>query len=831
MKQTLLIFTLSIQLLLVSFAQAAPVCQPQQPKNGETFTRLCKNVDDIICKDIPDRIRRSCDERDQTIVHSGMSANEVYQFAKGCMKSAATSFVEFFTVFLPDLAKAIWNLTKGAYEAAANPGGIFTTLKGYYESARSFTADVYEAINQNPGQFFADIWSKITDAIGPLVAQYDCLSPQAKVEKICGFVAEWVMPSAVLAKIIVRGSKAAKELYELKLITKLGEVKGARAIEAFEKAPKVTLREYHSLFKQFKEKGYTLEDFREMHLRGSLRDIKPENLKPLTTAEGKKQYAQLLGKEEKAAATPPPALSAFTAKYGKELKLTRDANKDFMAHIEADLLKKKSNVVYFDVENSVQKKLNDEIFREKTAVDALNNSFFLKFNKNLRDNPELMARLGGEYKDYKSYRIRLELKPGDDPEKYQKMLADLYRKTNQEFATDPLLKELRKDLPPRTDNLAMPSTWFLAGSGDNALEANMAARAGRKAVAAGENHPSLNAFKQHANALAAEIDSIEQTRKALSAKPVLLQKRILETADNGKILPSKSMISILRKIKPGDFQQESEFLAKIASKTEEMFGYKIDEQTTKSLAAYFHQVDALSPPLFSAERVAINLSEAKNGIVSIDFAGIGVDNIYQQMKALTEVGAKGSAEGKLHESFSRMQGGVNEVTRQMEEAKDVFRKAVAQVESKDKRTPQFSGDDGIFMPGKRSWDTKDKSALVKSLAASSDPSKFRVTFVSSTYSNGKMIPPTERSKLIVRAETVEKDLRAKIVGTNKISEAEAKKFITAIDYTPSEKGGTFNLIVGGKAFSKQEEQLIKDAFQDILKGEGEKVGEIIYSAR
>lgn len=819
-KYRLLVYFISFQLLIISFAQAAAVCPAPKINNGETFTRLCRNVDDIICKDVPDKVRRSCEEKDHTIIHSGMTANEVFQFAKGCMKSVATSFAEFFTVFLPDLCKAVWNLTKGAYESVKNtdPGGFFSSLKGYYESARALAADVYEAVNSNPGQFFTEIWNKITDAVGPLVASYDCLNPQAKVEKICGIIGEWVMPPAILAKVLVRGTKAAKELYQLKLITKLGEAKGAKAIEAFEKTPKISLREYNALFKKYKDKGYSLDDFREMYLSGKLnKDIRAEDIAPKSAPK---------------AVVKPSAggLDAFKEKYARELTLDAKSNSDFIARIEADVLKKNDRVLYFDVENSVQKKLNDEIFREKTAVDALNNSFFLKFNKNLREFPELMGRLGGEYKDYKSYRVRLELKPGDDPEKFQQMLAELYKKTNKEFFDDPLLKDVRKTLPPRSDALADPATWFLSGSGENALEANMAARSGRKNVGSTMNPPKLNTFKEHAASLSGEINSIEKTRTALSKNPVLLENNILVKAENGSIIPSKSMIGILRKIKPDDFATEELFLAKVASKTEELFGQKIDKATAKSLASYFKQVDSLSPPLFSSERVAIDLKEAKKGIVSIDFAGIGVDNIYEQMKALTEVSVKAAPEKKLHESFAKMQGGVNQVTAQMEEAKDIFRKAVAEIDRAEKKTPQFSGDDGIFMPGSRNWTEKDKAKIVQSLATSSDPSKFRVTFVSSTYADGKIIPPAERSRRIVRAETLEKDIRAKIIGADKISESEARKFITAIDYAPSEKGGTFNLILGGKQFTPEEIKKIEEAMRSNISGEGEKFGRIIYSA-
>jgi hypothetical protein len=226
--------------------------------------------------------------------------------------------------------------------------------------------------------------------------------------------------------------------------------------------------------------------------------------------------------------------------------------------------------------------------------------------------------------------------------------------------------------------------------------------------------------------------------------------------------------------------------------------------------------------------VNIDLKTAQKGIISIDFAGIGVDNIYEQMKALTEVSPKAAADIKLKASFSKMQEGVNKVTEQMEAAKESFRSAVAKIDESEKKGPLFSGDDGIFMPANRSWNGEDKAALVKHLSTSSDPSKFRVTFVSSHYSNGKAIPAEERSKHIVRAETLEKDIRSKITGSNKISEADAKKFITAIDYQPSTNGGTFNLILGGKALSPDRIKSIEEAFKSSIHGEGERLGKIIY---
>ena len=768
-----------------------------------------------------------------------MTATEVYDFAKGCMKSAATSFVEFFTKFLPDLCKAIWDLSKDAYHAATSPG-FFASIKGAYESARSMTADVYESIKKDPGQFFNELWNKITDAVGPMVAQYDCLSPQVKVEKICGLIAEWVMPPAILAKVIVRGSKAAKELVELGLIAKLGQSRALSAIEEFEHAPKISLKESRELFNKYKKNGYTLEDFKLMDSRGMLHQINPEELKSLETIDGIDQYERLTGKSKKPKTEqkeksskpsvqqkvdPNPQMNAFKLKYSKELKLAPNANRDFIQFMEKDGPTTAKDTLYFDVENSVQKTLNDQVFAEKTAVDSINNSFFEKFNANLRENPELVSRLEGEYKDYKSYRLRLKLNPGDDPKKYEAMLAELYKKTSDEFLHDPLLIDVAKTIPPRIDNIVDPKTWFLAGAGDNALEANMAARSARKT--AGEGKPRLTHFREHVGSLNAEVQSIEDIRNALASNKTLIEKKILEKTHDGKIIPSKSMIGILRKIKPNDFSTEADFLKKVAEKTKEIFGTTIDEETSRALAQYFLKVDVLSPPLFATERVVIDLNKANNGLISVDFAGIGVDNIYEQMKSLTLVDYKtGTAESRLHESFQRMQGGVNEVTSQMDQAKDTFSAAIRKLKD-EKGKPQFSGDDGIHMPT-RALTNEQKTELVHDLSKLGDPAKYRITFVSTHFPGGEVIPAAERSQRIVRAESLEKELRTKIIGADKISEVNAKTFITAIDYVPEKIGGVFNLILSGRNLSGKELKRIEDAFRSSINiDRGEKFGNII----
>lgn len=511
-------------------------------------------------------------------------------------------------------------------------------------------------------------------------------------------------------------------------------------------------------------------------------------------------------KQLKQTALSTPEVISYKAQYSKDFKLPPNSNREFMTLIEADAKAGRSDVIYFDAENSIQKKLNDYIFEEKIMVDSVNNSFMEKLHKRVFDNPELKARLSGQYKDYKSLRFRLKLKPGESREKYENMLADAYKKSVQEFKVEFDRLNLKKLLNPRTDTVPDVEQWFLAGSGETPIAANMAARGARSTPDKG-----ILRYTEHIDELHKDVLSTEELRLAFSNDARLVEIKVLESLPGGQVIPSKDMIKILRKIKPSDCRSKAEYLKKIHVQVKKSFGSDISDETIADLTNYFAKVDSLSPPIFSRERVQINLGEAKNGIVSIDFTGVGVDNAYQQMSALARLNYKEANKALfLKEAFGEVQSKVDQVTIQMNNSKRYFSSAVKKVNEQN-HAPMFSGDDGIFMPKSENWTLADKKKLIHELGKSEDPSKYRVTFVKSQYANGVVVPAPVRSKLIVRAESFEKNLRDKITGVEGISSEETKKIITAIDFSPNEKGGSFRLLIAGKSLTSRERKIIEDA--------------------
>lgn len=254
--------------------------------------RICHDVTDVICKNVKLEERKSCEESDAGILNKWNSPTDIFNFAKGCFKSGVTSFAQFFTDFIPELIKGIWEASKSLVKETQ---GTWDKVKGMYESSVSLAADVYEAVQENPVAYFNKIWDKITDAVGPMVANYDCLKPQKKVEKICGLVAEWVVPPAVLARILVRGTKEVKFLMENKSFSMSEKGKLIKTLEYSEKRPVLTLAEYQRLEKEYVKLGYTAEEVSLFYKTGTFEKFNLTELKSLKTKEGQIQKSAMLG--------------------------------------------------------------------------------------------------------------------------------------------------------------------------------------------------------------------------------------------------------------------------------------------------------------------------------------------------------------------------------------------------------------------------------------------------------------------------------------------------------------------------------------------------------
>lgn len=507
------------------------------------------------------------------------------------------------------------------------------------------------------------------------------------------------------------------------------------------------------------------------------------------------------------------SVQSFKAK-APEFQLPESSNRKFIDLMEKE---KKGSAIYFDVENSLQKKMNDQVFQDKGLVDAINNHYLRKVHEMVSGDPYLKARLAGEYKDYKGLRLRFVPKSEAEKDELAIKLQAVYQKANQSFADDISRTEMKKLIATRTDEAQDPSLWFLGGVGDNALHANMAARYARQSRKMGEG-----AFVNYANeakAISRDMVEIEGVRGKLSRLSHLKKQRMLTALEDGELILSKETIGILRKSKPGDFKNLEEYFTHLEKKFQKMYGVKPSREDLQLMSDYFNKVDALSPPLFQRERVIIDLEKADHGMVSVDFTGVGVDNAFEQMRGLAKANYVEKDPLKLASTaFSSMDKQVQTVTDEMNQSKRFFAQKVKEVRGEKAQT-LFSGDDGMFMPSSSTFTLDEKKALVEKLASAPDPSKFRLTFVRSTDETGLALKAKERSERVVRAEKLEKEIREDIIGASGISPEAAKKMMIAIDYSPHKVGGEFKLIISPKP-SAETLQLISQSFHKRLSKAG-----------
>ncbi len=474
--------------------------------------------------------------------------------------------------------------------------------------------------------------------------------------------------------------------------------------------------------------------------------------------------------------------------------------------------------VYFDVENSVLKQLNDEIMETKDLSDATGNLFNKILFDKIQKNPELAGKLEGRYRDFKSLRFRFLINEGEDSAALLRALKKLYQESTVEFEKALSSTGLKPLWESRNGQLGDPKKWFLAGTGDTPLEANMAARQSRGMIREPGSKSKLVEYQSRVDNLASDIKGVESIRIDLQRSIGLSDHKILVNGVGRKKVLSKDAIGILRKTKSTDFETPEKYHAALNTQFKKIFGTKVEPQTLDKMTRYFENVDSLAPPLFVRNRAGIDLGQSENGLVSVDFTGVGVDNAYQAMVGLAKNAThKLDNKSMVGKALTAVDEHVEKVTDSMNTAKRTFNRGTQKV-TQTRKPAVFSGDDGIYFPD-GAWSSKDKIKLVRNLGRK-DPSKYRVTFVETKYPDGSSIPVSSRSEYIVRAEKVEKDIRKAItgIGPDKISPADAKKLMIAIDFKPSQTtSGEWGVLLGGKV-TREHKKLIDLALEKVLSG-------------
>jgi hypothetical protein len=286
---------LNLLIMNISFAAGEKPCLYTSPDGKTSFIKVCNNVQDIICKDVQLSERKSCNDDEKTNSTS-------MDIMLGCFKEFGSSFVKFFTEFAWGILKGLWSAGKNSAITlvngyTGNGPNAWDKLLGAYESIRSVYADVYEAAMENPMSIMQKVWDKITSIVEPMYDNYMCLKPEIKFQKTCGLIGEWVVPPGLLIWGILTGA-ISKGIKLYKATAKAfgianDERKYARFIRAVQTGDHATVNalKFEGIYKTL---GYTKEEFDYIIKTAGLMLYKVEELKSVSTVEGKKQRHLLL---------------------------------------------------------------------------------------------------------------------------------------------------------------------------------------------------------------------------------------------------------------------------------------------------------------------------------------------------------------------------------------------------------------------------------------------------------------------------------------------------------------------------------------------------------
>lgn len=436
---------------------------------------------------------------------------------------------------------------------------------------------------------------------------------------------------------------------------------------------------------------------------------------------------------------------------------------------------KKTGAAFFlDLENAVLKSLNDEVVKDKDLVTALTNLHKDVIWRALMADERIAPYMLSQYSDFKSIRIAFS---EDNPRlrhyiterirekhaRYQEHVEELFRKNGWDRRARGLATDSRN--------------WFHGGFGKSPDEAGLAGRYSR--VNENEEFARVQEFYD-------AIPGLERAAKSVERESERLQRRygkvagFLAAGEPAGVLSAEAIEAV----------KKAPSAAEIPAVLRARFGVNIDDKEAQRLLNLLKEIDRFSPGLLLAEREVIDLGLAAHGVVSADFKGQNARNFEETMRALLE--SKGKT---LEERVRAVRAGEQRATAALDAKKARFQKVIASFFPGHRG--QFSGDDGILTLPRAFTREEQKLFIRRWLAEGGAPEDLRLTFEQFRYADtGREIAPALRSELVVAAESVEKSLRAGLLGV--LNRAQLNGTVLAVELTAREQGqGSVRLLVGG----------------------------------
>ncbi len=478
-----------------------------------------------------------------------------------------------------------------------------------------------------------------------------------------------------------------------------------------------------------------------------------------------------------------PAQKNFVTAYKEKIFVGEAQNSRYIAMAEDSTATAAANKTrFFDVENSVMKKLNDKT-NNKDLVTSITNhqkeTLINRLDALKKKYPDMDFEL---YSDFKSVKVGIKSKTEIDPVTHKKLLADLetaYAESNKEVVAK--MKELNIEVPEAGD----AKDWFKAGFGRSTDEASLAARKARQESGSGVLDFTNAEVRSK---IQDNMAHVERQREALADSPKF--KNLMERDSQGHSLPSEEVFDLVRKTDNPDQ------LAGIVSRR---YGVKDFNATDAAqLQNYAKSVDELQPPILMSKRELMSLDSANKGGATADFLGMGSANL-----RATAEGVAGKT--SLESAITGIRQGEKKVTQTFKERMDAFKKKV--------KNANCSGDD---CETATAIATKDKLKIMNSLAADDKTKKIRMAF----FAEG--VPAESRRQIASHGESLEKAFRKEL--EDKIPYSKMKNITVGFDMKSQELNrGTVDLLIGKQGqvkFTSQEQREIQEAFARALDNVG-----------
>jgi hypothetical protein len=446
------------------------------------------------------------------------------------------------------------------------------------------------------------------------------------------------------------------------------------------------------------------------------------------------------------------------------------------------------NYFFVDIENSKLKWMNDT-WKDKDFATAVTNRYQNLLLQNLE---EFKKKYPGieihPYSDFKS--IRLAIKGPLTPE-MTKELERVFLKSNNDLS-----KELRDSQLIRAKGAERPQDepelWFRAGLGETADQANMAARYSRI-----HSNPSLQSFndpKLH-QTLSSTLNEAKSLHQELAKNPKLLGLHELNPKSNTPAFRSELY----------DLSRKSASPEELQNKLERYYGVKLTVDEARELKKYTDSIDRFSASLHLEKRQIPTVEGAKEGALSLDFAGLGGENLKHTADGLFK-------SQNLEEAIKQSRLAEQRVTQIFETRKKERTQIISNYLSDKKGLKdlkiQCSGDDCIaIFPSRISL--KDQRELIQRLSRTDQPAGVRVSFV-----GDKVSSPTDRALLANHGETLEKYTREAL--QSQIDSEKLRRITLGVVMQGDKAGqGPVRLLIGNSQVKLTPDELarLEQAFQ------------------